>query len=90
VRNERPAAIADCQTKLDDPTGGGAVLFAVCRGKVRQASTAAGSSVSLHRLLTCVSQLTGLECCAVCVALTSATGQVAALSSQACLCVAYL
>jgi hypothetical protein len=29
------AAIADYQAKLDDPTGGGAVLFAVCRGKVR-------------------------------------------------------
>jgi regulator of telomere elongation helicase 1 len=28
------AAIADYQAKLDDPTGGGAVLFAVCRGKV--------------------------------------------------------
>jgi hypothetical protein len=30
------AAIADYQAKLDDPAGGGAVLFAVCRGKVRQ------------------------------------------------------
>jgi regulator of telomere elongation helicase 1 len=28
------AAIADYTAKLDDPTGGGAVLFAVCRGKV--------------------------------------------------------
>lgn len=28
------AAIADYQAKLDDPNGGGAVLLAVCRGKV--------------------------------------------------------
>ncbi|WIA37112.1 hypothetical protein OEZ86_014079 [Tetradesmus obliquus] len=30
------AAIADYQAKLDDPAGGGAVLFAVCRGKVSE------------------------------------------------------
>lgn len=35
-----PAAIADYQAKLDDPAGGGAVLFAVCRGKVRRAADA--------------------------------------------------
>jgi hypothetical protein len=29
-----PAAVADYTAKLDHPTGGGAVLFAVCRGKV--------------------------------------------------------
>jgi hypothetical protein len=30
------AALADYAAKLEDPAGSGAVLFAVCRGKVRQ------------------------------------------------------
>jgi hypothetical protein len=50
------AAIADYQAKLDDPAGGGAVLFAVCRGKVR------GSAVCLCVLL----GLLILLCCCHC------------------------
>lgn len=30
------AALADYAAKLEDPNGTGAVLFAVCRGKVRE------------------------------------------------------
>jgi len=37
------AALADYAAKLEDPTGTGAVLFAVCRGKVRMVGQLASS-----------------------------------------------
>jgi hypothetical protein len=57
------AALADYAAKLEDPNGSGAVLFAVCRGKVRAQgsschfSAAAGSHVVV--VLACVGGVRG-------------------------------